>query len=218
MVAINVPAVISWLYRAAWVMAVPLARGLARGPGKLARTARGRLEGLATLRRWAAASRDTSRPLVWFHAASVGEGRQAEAVMREVRRARPDWQAAFTFASASAERIAAALPTDTVAFLPPDTAAAMGAALDALRPAAVVFCATDVWPELVRQAGLRATPVALVSANLAATSSRRGTLARALLEPAYRSLARVGAIDDADAAGLGRRRRSYHRDRRQPAR
>ncbi len=189
---------LTFLYRAAWA-AAPL---FAKGQGKTARTIRGRLGGAAALEAWAASSRDTSRKLVWFHAASVGEGRQAEAVMIRLRRARPDWQVAYTFASASAERFAKGLPADVAAYLPADTPREAGRALDALKPATLVFSATDLWPVLVREATRRGIPVALVSAALAPTSSRRGGLARALLSESYRSLAAVGAVDAPDAEAL----------------
>jgi 3-deoxy-D-manno-octulosonic-acid transferase len=179
-VAINVSPVTSVVYRAAWTLALPLARLAALGPGKLGRTLRGRLAGRRQLVAWSVASRDTKRPLVWFHAASVGEGRQAESVMAELRRQRPAWQIAYTFSSASAEKMAAALPADVAAFLPPDTPADTGAVLDALAPVALVFSATDVWPELVAQARARRVPVALIvltprlaGARAAATRVRR---------------------------------------------
>src|SRR3989338_3072713 len=127
------------LYRAGWALATPVARLLARGESKLARTIRGRLGAPRALAAGRASARDTSRPLVWFHAASVGEARQAEAVMVEVRRARPHWQLACTFASASAERLAGSLPADVTSFLPVDTPRAMTEALRALAPAAPVF-------------------------------------------------------------------------------
>ena len=189
-------------YRAAWALARPLAPLAALGTGKFPRAVRGRLGAPDAIVRWAAAHRDAARPLVWLHAASVGEGRQAEAVLRRLRAVRPDWQYLFTHSSPSAERLATSLPADCTAYLPFDSAAETGRALDAARPALLCFAATDVWPELVRQAGRRGVRTALVSANLAAASSRLAPLARALLGPAYEGLDRVGAIDEADAARL----------------
>ena len=189
-------------YRAAWALARPLAPLAALGNGKLARAVRGRVGAPDTIARWATAHRDAARPLVWLHAASVGEGRQAEAVLRRLRAVRPDWQFLFTHSSPSAERLAASLPADCATYLPFDSAAETGRVLDAARPALLCFAATDVWPELVRQAGRRGVRTALVSANLAAASSRLAPLARALLGPAYEGLDRVGAIDEADAARL----------------
>ena len=189
-------------YRAAWALARPFAPLASAGRGKFARSVRGRRGAPAALERWAAAHRDPARPLLWLHAASVGEGRQAEAVLRLLRAARPGWQFVYTHSSPSAEAFAAALPADFAGYVPFDTARETGRALDAARPSLLCFAATDVWPELVHQAVLRGAATALVSANLAAASSRLGAAARALLGPAYAELDRVGAIDAADAERL----------------
>jgi len=191
-----------FLYRAAWSLAVPLAAPLAWGEGKLARAIRGRRDAVRRMVEWAAVGRDRSRPLVWFHAASVGEGRQAEVVIARLRSSRPSWQIAYTFGSASAERFAAGLPADFCGYIPLDTVGDTSRALEAMAPAALVFSATDVWPELVRQAGRRGVRLGLFSATLAPTSSRRGALARSVLGAAYRALDRVGAIGAADARAL----------------
>ena len=195
---------LSFLYRLGWTAARPLAAPLALAGGKFGRGIRGRLASVSALTAWAARARRVASPLVWFHAASVGEGRQAEAVLRRVRAARPGWQLAYTFSSPSAERLAASLPVDVAAYAPFDATRDVAAALEALRPAAIVFGATDVWPELVRQAHARGVALGLISATLAPTSSRRGAAARRLLAPAYAALDAVGAIDRADANALER--------------
>ncbi len=189
-------------YRAVWTLARPLAPLAALGGAKFARAVRGRVAAPDAVARWAAAHRDAARPLVWLHAASVGEGRQAEAVLRRLRAARPGWQYLYTHSSPSAEPLAASLPVDCAAYLPFDSPAETGRMLDAARPALLCFAATDVWPELVRQAGRRGVRTALVSANLSAASTRLAPLARALLGPAYEGLDRVGAIDERDARRL----------------
>jgi 3-deoxy-D-manno-octulosonic-acid transferase len=196
--------VLTFLYRLGWLAARPLAAPLSLAGGKLGRAVHGRRAAPAVLAGWAARARDASRPLVWFHAASVGEGRQAEAVLRSLRRARPRWQIAYTFSSPSAERFAASLPADVTAYVPLDAAADVRAAVASLGPTALVFSATDVWPELARQAAARGVALAMVSATLAPTSSRRGALARRLLRPAYALLDRVGAVDPDDARALER--------------
>ena len=58
---------------------------------------------LQRLAAWSAAHRDPTRPLLWLHAPSVGEGRQAESVLIRLRRRHPEWQFAYTHFSASAE-------------------------------------------------------------------------------------------------------------------
>lgn len=193
---------LAFLYRLTWAAARPFARPLSAAGGKLARALRGRRTAPAALGAWASHARDWHVPLVWFHAASVGEGRQAEAVLVRLRAARPTWQIAYTYSSPSAERWASTLPADVAGYVPFDIPGDCAAAVEALRPTALVFSATDVWPELVRQAASRKVALAVVSATLAPTSSRRGPLVRRLLAPAYAALDRVGAIDEADAEGL----------------
>jgi 3-deoxy-D-manno-octulosonic-acid transferase len=192
------------LYRALWDIVRAAAPLAPLGDEKAARAIKGRLGGAEALTGWARLNRDTKRPLVWFHAASVGEGRQAEAVISRLRAARPDWQVVFTHASASAERLAATIGADFAGYIPADTRRDTALALDALRPTKLVFAATDLWPELILQAAARDVRIGLISATLAPTSSRRGVIARALLSPAYRALDAVGAIDESDARALER--------------
>ena len=195
---------LTFLYRLTWRLARPLSAPLALTGGKLGRALRGRRGAVAALSAWAERSRDPTRPLVWFHAASVGEGRQAEAVLLRLRAARPSWQIVYTFSSPSAERWAASLPVDCAGYVPFDTVDDAGAALDAVRPTALVFSATDIWPELVRQAAARRVALGVVSATMAPTSSRSGAAARQILAAAYGALDSVGAIDEADAGALVR--------------
>lgn len=151
---------------------------------------------------WAAANRDPSRPLLWMHAPSVGEGHMARPILSLMRARHPEAQLAYTFFSPSAEEFSRGLDVDFRDYLPFDDAGHMGAALDALRPRALVFSKVDVWPELVRQARARGVRVGMISAALAAGSRRRGRLARYLLRDAYASLDAVGAVDIADADRL----------------
>ncbi|HEU4994243.1 MAG TPA: glycosyltransferase N-terminal domain-containing protein [Gemmatimonadaceae bacterium] len=151
---------------------------------------------------WARAHRDESRPLLWMHAPSVGEGLQARPVLTLVRARRPDVQLAYTFFSPSAEEFSRTLDVDFRDYLPFDTTSDMGAALDALRPRAVVFSKLDVWPELVRQAKKRGIRVGLISATLGAVSGRRSRAGNLLLQDAYAMLDSVGTVDAEDGDRL----------------
>ena len=157
----------------------------------------------------AAAKRDRNRPLVWFHAPSVGEGLQARPVVAALRDAEPELQFAYTFYSPSAERFAESIGADVTDYLPFDGAREADAVLDALQPAVLVFVKLDVWPVLVARAVARKIPVALLSATLAPGSSRLGAASRAITHDAYASLTVVGAISEQHAlrlASLGVRR------------
>jgi 3-deoxy-D-manno-octulosonic-acid transferase len=172
------------------------------GEGKFARSVNARRGLRARYDAFAAQGRDRARPLIWFHAPSVGEGLQAAPVMKRLRETRPDIQQAYTHFSPSAAPFAARIGADFHDFLPFDRATDMRAALEALRPDALVFSKLDVWPVLVAEAARRRAPVGMISATLAADSGRRGGLSAAVTRDAYATLSAVGAIDDADAARL----------------
>jgi 3-deoxy-D-manno-octulosonic-acid transferase len=179
------------------------------GSGKLARTLRARRGIRKRFASWGANGRDTARSLLWVHAPSVGEGLQARPVLELARRLRPDLQLAYTFYSPSAEAFARTLDVDFADYLPFDTGGDAAAALDALRPTALVFSKLDVWPVLTAAASKRGVPMGLVSATLSVGSSRRTPLASLGLRDAYDALDAVAAISEDDAerlAEMGARR------------
>src|SRR5262249_51922013 len=152
------------------------ARFAPAGGGKTSRSLAAR-DGLsARWRAWAVQGRDPSRPLLWMHAPSVGEGLQARPVIERVRASLPAAQIAYTYFSPSAESFARALPVDHADYLPFDTAEDARAMLDALRPTALVYSKLDVWPTLTREAAARGVKLGLVSATLGEGSGRRSLL------------------------------------------
>lgn len=197
---------IAWPYAAAYAAAAAAAEIAAHiplpGDSKIVRSLRARRGLLERYEAWGRTGRDDSRPLVWFHAPSVGEGLQARPVIELLRARRPNLQIAYTFFSPSAERFAASLGADFTDYLPFDRAVNARRALAALRPDALIFSKLDLWPELAHEASARGTKLGMISATLADGSRRRGGFARALLREAYRALDTVGAIDASDAERL----------------
>jgi 3-deoxy-D-manno-octulosonic-acid transferase len=189
-------------YAAAGAAARAAARLAPAGEGKVLSSLRARRGIGARFTEWGARGRDLRRPLLWLHAPSVGEGLQVRPVIVSLRKRRPDVQIAYTFFSPSAERFAPGLGADFCDYLPFDTAADADVALDALRPAALVFGKLDVWPALAERAAKRGVRLGLISATLAATSARRSAMGALLLGDAYRALDAVGAISRDDAARL----------------
>ena len=173
-----------------------------RGPGKTMASLAGRHGVVDRFVAWGRAHRDPSRPLLWLHAPSVGEGLQARPVLELLRQRRPDVQIVYTHFSSSAQRFASEIGADCCDYLPFDTRRSARAVLDAIRPSALVFSKLDVWPVLVEESRLRGVKLGLIAATLAEGSGRQGTWARALLLDAYASLDAVGAIDPADASRL----------------
>lgn len=197
------------LLRPAWTLAGWAAElGVALAPaggGKLARTFALRRGAVSRMAAWGASHRDATRPLVWMHAPSVGEGLMARPVLELVRAQHPDWQVAYTFFSPSAERFAQALVpalADVADVLPFDTGGNAEALLSALAPTALCFAKLDVWPTLVARAVARGVRVGLVSASVPDGSGRLSPLARAVLGDAYAALSAAGAVDEASAARL----------------
>ncbi|HEX9084323.1 MAG TPA: glycosyltransferase N-terminal domain-containing protein [Gemmatimonadaceae bacterium] len=189
-------------YAFAGLLTDALVRVVPAGKSKFRRGVSGRRGLVDRYERWAATSRDAARPLIWFHAPSVGEGLQALPVIELLRMRRPDIQVAYTFYSPSAEQFAKSVRADFVDYLPFDTFEHAAAVVSALRPSALVFSKLDIWPALTERAGAARIPVGVISATLPESSGRRGFFARALLGDAYRSIDRVGAIDEADAERL----------------
>jgi 3-deoxy-D-manno-octulosonic-acid transferase len=189
-------------YRALTTLAdrlLPLAGGLS---DKLRVGDAGRRAAVARWTEWAAAHRDPARPLLWCHAPSVGEGLQAEAVLRILRDRRPEWQIGYSYFSPSAVRLGARQPVDRADYLPYDTPANVAAMLDALRPTALVFTKLDLWPELAAAARSRAVRVGMIAGTVSPASGRLRPAARALTRPGYAALELVGAVAEPDAARL----------------
>ena len=165
-------------YALAGVLAQSLAYIVPDGGSKLQRGLAARRGIIRRYRRWAGAQRDLSRPLVWFHAPSVGEGLQALPVLQLLQSRRPDIQIAYTHFSPSAQKFARSTGADFTDYLPFDSYGDADAALSALRPALLVFSKLDVWPALTETASTRGVKVGLISATLPESSGRRGVLAR----------------------------------------
>ncbi|MDX1674975.1 MAG: glycosyltransferase N-terminal domain-containing protein, partial [Longimicrobiales bacterium] len=148
---------------------------------------------------WAASERDPDRPVVWFHAPSVGEGLMAQAIIGALREARPDVQIAFTHFSPSGERIAPRVGADVWGYMPYDTRTPVRRTLSALDPDVIAFVRTEVWPVVTREAAQAGSRMVLVNAVLSEGSGRLRWLGRSFLEASYRRLDQVGAVSEAHA-------------------
>jgi len=203
------PQTMSILYQIA-VAIVRLAAPLfSVGDSKLARGMAGRRHADRLLATWGDVVRDRDRPVVWFHAPSVGEGLQAMAVKDALLEARPDVQVVYTFFSPSAESLAGRFGADVATYLPWDLRGPLTRVLRSVEPSLIVFTKTEVWPVLVAEAGRHGIPVAMVGATVTEGAGRGGRLARTFLRATWATLDLVCANTEADAerlSGLGVRR------------
>jgi 3-deoxy-D-manno-octulosonic-acid transferase len=194
----------SWSYRAALRLGTALAPALGRFDSKIRVGDQARRGAGDRLLEWARWNRDATRRLAWFHAASVGEGLQAESVIRDLRRLRPDCQIIYTHFSPSAEALARRLEVDTADYLPYDLPDTMDRLLASLEPDLLVFSKLDVWPELSTRAATTGAQVAIVAATVSPGSARLRWPARRLLEPGYQVIAAAAAISREDSQRLAR--------------
>jgi 3-deoxy-D-manno-octulosonic-acid transferase len=162
----------------------------------------GRLAAPERLERWGREERDPTRPLVWMHAASVGEGLQGREVLAELLRRRPDIQTVATRFSASAERLADTMPADLTGYLPYDRGADVERVLTALKPDLLFFAKLDLWPRLSTEAANRGCPVALVAGTVDPDSTRLRWPGRQLARPGYSALTAIAANGMADVERL----------------
>lgn len=191
-------------YRAAVRLGVALGSIAGLFDDKLRTGHRGRRAAPARLSEWARTGRDRGRPLVWFHASSVGEGLQAESVLLELRRMRPDCQVVYTHFSPSAAGLARRLPVDVADYLPYDLPREVDRLLAALAPTLLVFSKLDLWPELALGAAARRIPVAIVAGTVSRGSGRLRWPARSLLAPGYAVVRAAAAISREDGERLAR--------------
>ena len=156
------------LYRALTPVALPLAwRSVSRrlrDQGVSEARARERL-GHATLPR-------PDGPLIWFHAASVGESLAVLQLITTLGEHLPEAEFLITSGTAtSAEIVAKRMPPRCRhQFAPLDAPGPVRRFLDHWQPAAVLFVESELWPLMIVAAEDRGVPLALVNARLSAKS------------------------------------------------
>ena len=145
-------------------------------------------------------------PLVWIHAASVGE---ATATLRLIDRLLETWPALeillTTGTVASARLLEARLPARVRhQYVPVDLPGWIGRFLNHWRPDLALWVESELWPNLVLTTHARRIPMMLVNGRLSARSYRRWRRWPGLIGPMLRSFAQCLA-QDADQAERLRR-------------
>jgi 3-deoxy-D-manno-octulosonic-acid transferase len=166
--------------------------------GTLAASLAGRREAAARWCGWAADARGDG-PLIWAHAASVGESLALQPVVARLRAGSGPLRTVLSHTSPS---VAAHPPLREFArtdYLPLDEPGPVAAVLDGLRPALLLFSRGDLWPELVAGAAARGIPVAVSGGMVRPRSGRLRIPAVWALRPMHRLVGWVGAVGAGDA-------------------
>ena len=107
----------------------------------------------------------SDRPVVWFHASSLGEFEQGRPLMEAWRKAHPEYQILLSFFSPSGYEVRHDYAgADVVVYLPSDRSSSVRRFLDLAHPSLVVFIKYDFWPTMLSELSLRSIPTYLVSA------------------------------------------------------
>jgi 3-deoxy-D-manno-octulosonic-acid transferase len=192
----------AWLtaYRVLCAMTAPLAGLIAR------RRVRGGSEDPARWRERLGLDQGPppDRPVLWVHAASVGESLSVLPLLNRVAARRPDLCLLVTTNTVtSAGLMAERLPPGSLhRFLPYDFGPGVARFLDHWRPAAALWVESEFWPRLLDGAARRGVPVILVNARISDRSARRWRRVRGLTRALLARFNRLLAPDEATRVRL----------------
>ncbi|GHD55161.1 3-deoxy-D-manno-octulosonic acid transferase [Thalassobaculum fulvum] len=140
-------------------------------------------------------------PLVWLHAASVGESVALLPLIERLRTERPGLAVLVTTGTVtSAATMARRLPDGAIhQFVPVDRPAWVRRFLAHWRPEVGIWVESDLWPSLVTEAAAAGVRLALVDARMSDGAFRRWHRFRRLARPLFAAFERVLASSPAQA-------------------
>jgi len=143
-------------------------------------------------------------PLIWMHAASVGESRLLLDVFAELRKKRPNIHALVTTQTAtSADMIAASSPPNVIHQMAPvDGPKAVEAFLQHWQPNAAVFAEGEIWPNMLIGLKAHGVPAALVNARMTERTLRGWRNRQLSARVLFSTFSFIGAADQQTADGL----------------
>lgn len=114
-------------------------------------------------------------PLIWVHAASVGETNAVLPVITRLLEERDDLSVLLTTGTLTSAAMAMRrLPPRALhQYIVLDIPDYVGAFLDHWKPDVGVFAESEIWPNLIMEASRRDVPLALVNARMSSRSARR---------------------------------------------
>ena len=199
------------LYRGLTTVAEPLVRAYL---GRRAR--RGKEDPLRmSERRGIASAPRPEGPVIWLHAASVGEAQSALALIGRLQAMRADVNLLVTSGTVtSAGMLGKRLPERAIhQYVPVDLSRWVRRFLGHWRPDMALFLESELWPNLVLETAKQNCPLILVNGRLSARSFERWRKAPGIAGPLMRSFALCLGQTEKDSerfAALGAPRSEYH--------
>jgi 3-deoxy-D-manno-octulosonic-acid transferase len=142
------------------------------------------------------------KPLVWVHAASIGEATSALALIERILHERPGLEILITTGTVTAARLLETrLPGGARhQFVPADLPRAVGRFLDHWHPNLAVWIESELWPNLVLMTRRRNIPMLLLNGRLSARSHARWRALPGLARPILSSFSLCLAQDSVQCA------------------
>ena len=143
-------------------------------------------------------------PLIWFHAASVGESVSLLEMIRRMGEERDDLSFLVTTGTVtSAGVLSGRLPPRTLhQYVPLDVRPWMRRFLDHWAPQVAVLAEGEIWPALLHETHARGIPIALINARMTDEARRRWRWGKGAARSLMARIAHVQAQDDATAERL----------------
>lgn len=149
-------------------------------------------------------ARDASRPLVWCHAASVGESLSLLAVVERILQDRPHVDVMVTTGTVtSAALMGKRLPPRAFhQYIPVDHPQWVARFLDHWRPDCVIWSESELWPNMLDALRRRGVPAVLLNARMSEKSFRHWRLAPGFARSVLGAFSLCLAQNEAEAARL----------------
>lgn len=145
-------------------------------------------------------------PLVWLHAASVGESLALLEIIREIEEDWPEVNLLMTTGTrTSAELMAKRLPARVIhQFVPVDALAFVRAFLDHWSPDLAIWTESEFWPAILHETEKRKVPIVSINARLSKKSHDRWRWIPGFMSSMLRRFSLILAQDDDTKTHLAR--------------
>jgi len=118
---------------------------------------------------------DSQRPVLWFHAVSVGESLSLQGLIRALRKKHPEYELNLSCLTSSGMEVASSKlkQVDRLFFIPFDFGFIHKKYFDYLHPDLLVLVESEYWPNLLRAARRRGCPILVINARMTEKVFRR---------------------------------------------
>jgi 3-deoxy-D-manno-octulosonic-acid transferase len=142
------------------------------------------------------------RPVIWFHAVSVGETRAVMPLLRRYKEVHPNVRIVFSTVTATGRELAKKEGQgliEKVIYMPLDLSWVVRSALRKIRPALFIIVEKEYWPNMIRIADLKGIPVLVINATISERSFSRYSSLSFLFKGIFSKVSLFCAKRDRDA-------------------